>query len=395
MAVFNITDYTPSYLPCRFAENQSDTKKFQMESAEDSIDVKNGLKEILTKQLEKDVSHPEQTGGVALTRMDVNGLINLATDVPYFLQCGGYFTFDKRMSDYIGGYPKDAILIHRIGNEFHYVQSLKDDNRDDFVENPAFVNGISWRYCDSPLIYPDYSKPVLPDPNYQPQDDEGEYITRFLYGIGGNNGCVIAKTLRGNNLVEFGPKAVFDNTSAAWHSYQRGLYHSQTNKAVYFRVRPAAKDFKKPPEFYEGKAKDAKVTAAGTYREGARLFLTKPGWFYLSLAHLASSNYSVHSACGNLVYTYTFGFPDNAVITMREVTNPSTQALKGPYDDGDGNLNGTGRFIVSSSYANSETRHQAWAWSMQMITRANTLVQIWNARKFSWDMSYNLFEFKR
>lgn len=394
MGNFNLSSYHPTYLPCKFASGSEDAKVFQHEGG-DSVDIRNGLKPVLTRKLESEIN-PDGSitpGGTALTRMDVNGMFGLASDIPFFLQCGGVFTFNREQSELIGGYPKDAILVHKFGSEFHYIRSLKDDNMDNFVEDPSCI-GKSWKYCDSPLIYPDYSHPILPDPNYEPTDGAGQFINHFMYGYGGKNGCVEAKTLRGNKVVEFGPEVVFDDSDTSWHHYNTGAYWDQVNKAVYFRVRAHSKNLTKAPEFFEGKNVDSKVMAAGAYTEGARLFLKETGWFYLSLAHLASSNYKTTQACGNIYYTYSFGFPDNAIITMREANEaeskardfPNNIALSGPYDGG-------GKYIISSSFANNSTRHQSWSWSMQMITRANTLVQIWNGRKMSWDMFYNLFGF--
>ena len=55
-------------------------------------------------------STPVADGGVPPNRLDFNGLGYLATAVAYFLQNGGFYTFDASVSAQIGGYPQGAVL---------------------------------------------------------------------------------------------------------------------------------------------------------------------------------------------------------------------------------------------------------------------------------------------
>lgn len=55
-------------------------------------------------------STPIDEGGVPPNRLDFNGLGYLATVLLYFMQQGGFITYDSTISGYLGGYPKGAIL---------------------------------------------------------------------------------------------------------------------------------------------------------------------------------------------------------------------------------------------------------------------------------------------
>lgn len=93
-------------------------------------------------------SLPLDNGGQAPERTDFNGMFYLATDQRVYLQCGGYVTFDASVSSKIGGYPKDAILtyIDASGN-IGFVKSLKENNTQNFVSNPAKIDGVNWEYA--------------------------------------------------------------------------------------------------------------------------------------------------------------------------------------------------------------------------------------------------------
>ena len=55
-------------------------------------------------------STPVADGGIPPNRLDFNGLGYLATAVAYFLQNGGFYTFNASVAAQIGGYPKGAVL---------------------------------------------------------------------------------------------------------------------------------------------------------------------------------------------------------------------------------------------------------------------------------------------
>ena len=83
-----------------------------------------------------------------VTRQTVNAIGNLGSQLGFFEQCGGYFTFDQSVCDSIGGYPRDAILSFYDSetNLFRRVRSLKDDNRWNFLTDG--VDGEWWAYAD-------------------------------------------------------------------------------------------------------------------------------------------------------------------------------------------------------------------------------------------------------
>ena len=74
-------------------------------------------------------STPVDDGGVPPNRLDFNGLGYLATAVAYFLQNGGFYTFDSTVSAQIGGYPQGAVLWYVNGGVPQYmVVSLVANN---------------------------------------------------------------------------------------------------------------------------------------------------------------------------------------------------------------------------------------------------------------------------
>lgn len=89
-------------------------------------------------------------GGLPPRGEDFNGLFYLTTDQKAFFQDGGYITFDTAVSMLIGGYPKGAILdyYNESTNYYTKVTSLIDDNTNNFVENPALIDGINWQFVD-------------------------------------------------------------------------------------------------------------------------------------------------------------------------------------------------------------------------------------------------------
>ena len=93
-------------------------------------------------------SEPLDTTGLPVRRTDFNALGYLTTSLNYFMQNGGSFTFDASVSSAIGGYPLGAKLWAEVGGISVLVKSLKNNNEDNFVTTPAYINdGTSWAYA--------------------------------------------------------------------------------------------------------------------------------------------------------------------------------------------------------------------------------------------------------
>jgi len=85
-------------------------------------------------------STPVEDGGVPPNRLDFNGLGYLSTVALYFMQQGGFITYDATISSYLGGYPKGAILwIVDNGVPQYAVRSTVANN----TNNPA-TNMTGW-----------------------------------------------------------------------------------------------------------------------------------------------------------------------------------------------------------------------------------------------------------
>lgn len=79
-------------------------------------------------------SKPIDEGGIPPNRLDFNGLGYMATALLYFMQQGGYITYDSTISGYLGGYPKGAILwVVNNGVPQYAVRSTANNN----TNNPA------------------------------------------------------------------------------------------------------------------------------------------------------------------------------------------------------------------------------------------------------------------
>lgn len=89
-------------------------------------------------------------GGRVVTRQMLNTLGNIGTQCQFFEQCGGFYTFDRRVSDAIGGYPNNALLqfFDKETNALRTVVSLKDDNTADFVSDRSLIDGEHWKFVD-------------------------------------------------------------------------------------------------------------------------------------------------------------------------------------------------------------------------------------------------------
>lgn len=92
--------------------------------------------------------------GKVITRGMMNALGNLGSQCQFFEQCGGFWTFDRKVSDSIHGYPEGAFLQYfdEEKNELRTVRSLKDNNENDFVADRSFIDGDpekgGWTYVD-------------------------------------------------------------------------------------------------------------------------------------------------------------------------------------------------------------------------------------------------------
>ena len=88
-------------------------------------------------------------GGLPPWGQDFNGLFYTLSTLNVSLQNGGIITFDEAVSDKIGGYPQEAILDYVDNNGNYYkVQSLIDDNTNNFVANPQLIDNINWKYLN-------------------------------------------------------------------------------------------------------------------------------------------------------------------------------------------------------------------------------------------------------
>ena len=77
---------------------------------------------------------------------DMNGLFYLTSDIKCFLQAGNIITYNATTAATIGGYPKDAILGYfDSAGTFNLVQSLIDDNTNNFVSDPTLIDGVNWK----------------------------------------------------------------------------------------------------------------------------------------------------------------------------------------------------------------------------------------------------------
>ena len=127
---------TPMQTP--FAINGTKNIPSQTASGTDTSSIDAGFLPITGKALDD--------GGQAPQRPDFNGLFYLSTDFKVFLQNGSPITFDTTVSNKIGGYPEDAILTYRNGNNFGFVRSLHDNNNVNFVADATKINGTDWAY---------------------------------------------------------------------------------------------------------------------------------------------------------------------------------------------------------------------------------------------------------
>lgn len=83
---------------------------------------------------------------------DINAIANQGTQLQYFKQMGGLFTFNQDVSDKIGGYPKGAVLYIIFNKTYRAVMSLIENNTYNFVDNPLYIDNEKWRFVNVDFI---------------------------------------------------------------------------------------------------------------------------------------------------------------------------------------------------------------------------------------------------
>lgn len=91
-------------------------------------------------------------GGLPVRRDETNGVLQFYSNVLYFMNQGGQFTFDTDQSTALGGYSEGAVLFDFATSS--YIISLIDNNTFDFVTTPSYIDGTHWISLNS-LAYPD------------------------------------------------------------------------------------------------------------------------------------------------------------------------------------------------------------------------------------------------
>lgn len=103
----------------------------------------NSNKASLTEGFPPITMRPKDDQGKPPEGKDFNGILYLATSFYFAFQNGWLPTFEQSVSDAIGGYAKGAILWYDGRESRQALQSAKNDNTDNFNENPEFI-GTSW-----------------------------------------------------------------------------------------------------------------------------------------------------------------------------------------------------------------------------------------------------------
>lgn len=104
---------------------------------------------------------PVDDGGLNIQRGEFNSLGYAMTSTAHFQQCGGYFTFNKKLSDAIGGYPMHAVLKDFSSGMLRDVISLVENNEVDFTDPGIGVDGVNWKYLNTPELssfFPNYDR---------------------------------------------------------------------------------------------------------------------------------------------------------------------------------------------------------------------------------------------
>lgn len=89
---------------------------------------------------------PVNKGGIPPERLDFNGAMNLNSQFYFAFQNGWWPTFYKKVSDAIGGYPKDAVLwlFDSTKSRVRILQSLIPNNTYNFNTDASFI-GKYWK----------------------------------------------------------------------------------------------------------------------------------------------------------------------------------------------------------------------------------------------------------
>lgn len=91
-------------------------------------------------------SAPKSGGGKYVTRLEMNGIGNLASRYEFFTRAGGVVTFDQAFATAIGGYPSGAILDYYYNGTMYKAVSLVDNNMVDF--NAVGIDGVNWQLAN-------------------------------------------------------------------------------------------------------------------------------------------------------------------------------------------------------------------------------------------------------
>ncbi len=131
--------------PSQFATSPV-SREIIRSSTEDGVDAATSM--TYQKGIPDIYAKPTGDGGKLVTRQMFNSLGNIGSQLGFFEQCGGYFTFDEAVSAAIGGYPMDAVLsfYDEKTKLLRRVRSLKDDNTWNFLTRG--VDGVHWAYAD-------------------------------------------------------------------------------------------------------------------------------------------------------------------------------------------------------------------------------------------------------
>ena len=93
-----------------------------------------------------ETSIPVSNGGIPPSREDMNALGYAASFPQYYLEMGGYYTYDPNVASAIGGYPLGAVLTYynSSGREVRKLRSLVANNSANFITSPGVI-GSAWQ----------------------------------------------------------------------------------------------------------------------------------------------------------------------------------------------------------------------------------------------------------
>ena len=142
-------------IPCPFADDPSSRTEFLKEPVKNTdVSFKKGFPKAYTVPIINpetgEVNSPDEAR--VITRKQMNAIGNIGTREQFFEQCGGYYTFDERVCNAIGGYPETAVLrFYDPDNHcIRTVYSLVDNNYWNFLTNG--VDGVHWKYVDDNYV---------------------------------------------------------------------------------------------------------------------------------------------------------------------------------------------------------------------------------------------------